>query len=253
MPRRKEQSDGSNETRRVDVLLVERKIFESRAQAQAAIAAGSVKINGIIIAKPSASIPLNAVIDATPAHPYVSRGGLKLAHALAQSGFQVSGRVCLDVGASTGGFSQVLLDAGARRVYAIDVGTAQLHQSLRDNPNLVSIENTDIRNLTTSQFSERPDFAVIDVSFISLRNVIPPTIALLSHPADLTALIKPQFEVTKRDLKKGVVRNSAVQARVCNEIAAFVAGQGCDIVAQFPSPITGGDGNHEFFIAAKCR
>ena len=157
MPRRKAQGDKASETRRADILLVERNIFESRAQAQAAIAAGFVKANGSVIAKPSASIPLDAAIDATPAHPYVSRGGLKLAHALAQSGFHVSDRVCLDVGASTGGFSQVLLDAGARRVYAVDVGTAQLHPSAsRAIRNLFRWRTRTSASLTALQFQMRP-------------------------------------------------------------------------------------------------
>jgi 23S rRNA (cytidine1920-2'-O)/16S rRNA (cytidine1409-2'-O)-methyltransferase len=252
-PPREKQRIKLTTTQRADMLLVERNIFDSRAKAQAAIAAGTVTANGLVVRKPSAAIPRDAALAATPAHPYVSRGGVKLAHALAQSGFSVADRVCLDVGASTGGFSQVLLAQGALRIYAIDVGTAQLHASLHDNSKIVSMENTDIRQVTPAALAETPDFAVIDVSFISLRHVIPATLALLSRPAEMIALIKPQFEVTRGDLKRGVVRDSAVHARVCAEIAAFVAALGCDILAQFPSPIAGGDGNREFFIAARCR
>ncbi len=144
----------------------------------------------------------------------------------------------------------MLLHAGARRIYAIDVGTAQLHESLRGDPRLISMENTDIRNIVPAQLSETPDFAVIDVSFISLRHVIPATLALMARPARLIALVKPQFEVTRADLKKGVVRSAAVHEKVCADIAAFITAQKCDIVAQFPSPIAGGDGNREFFVAA---
>jgi 23S rRNA (cytidine1920-2'-O)/16S rRNA (cytidine1409-2'-O)-methyltransferase len=237
---------------RADVLLVERKLFESRTSAQAAIAAGKVKANGILVTKASASIPRDAELETAPAHPYVSRGGLKLAHALAQSGSSVRDRVCLDVGASTGGFTQVLLEAGARLVYAIDVGTAQLHASLHDNDKIVSMENTDIRTLSSADLPVEPDFAVIDVSFISLKHVLPTTLSLLARPADLIALIKPQFEVTRSALKKGVVRDEAVHTRVCAEIADFLAASGCDIVAQFPSPVPGGDGNREFFVVARC-
>jgi 23S rRNA (cytidine1920-2'-O)/16S rRNA (cytidine1409-2'-O)-methyltransferase len=254
MRREKQVANASHAaTRRADLLLVERNLFDSRAKAQAAIAAGAVTANGLVVTKASATIPVDAVLDASPAHPYVSRGGVKLAHALAQSGFDPANRICLDVGASTGGFSQVLLGAGARRIYAIDVGTAQLHASLRDNPKIISMENTDIRHVKPTQFSEPPDLAVVDVSFISLRHVIPAVLALLARPAELIALIKPQFEVTRSDLKKGVVRDTAIHSRVCAEIADLITVNGCDIVAQFPSPIAGGDGNREFFIAARRR
>ena len=238
-------------TSRADLLLVERKLFDSRTSAQAAIAAGKVTANGVVVTKASASIPRDAILEAAPAHPYVSRGGVKLVHALAQSGFLAHDRVCLDVGASTGGFTQVLVEAGARQVYAIDVGTAQLHPSLRDNEKIVSMENTDIRTLALDDFPVEPDLAVIDVSFISLKHVLPTILALLSRPADLIALIKPQFEVTRSVLKKGVVRDEAIHARVCADIADFLTTSGCDIVAQFPSPVLGGDGNREFFVAAR--
>ena len=202
--------------------------------------------------KASTAIPLNAALDATPAHPYVSRGGVKLAHALAQSGIRVADRVCLDVGASTGGFSHVLLAAGARRVYAIDVGTAQLHASLRNNPKIVSMENTDIRQRTSAQLSEPPDFAVIDVSFISLRHVIPATLTLLTRPAELIALVKPQFEVSRgRHEKRRRARRRRARARCARKLPHLSSTLGCDIIAQFPSPIAGGDGNREFFIAAR--
>ena len=237
---------------RADLLLVERKLFESRTSAQAAIAAGLVKADGILVTKASANVRRDAVLETAPAHPYVSRGGVKLAHALTQSGFSPRDRVCLDIGASTGGFTQVLIENGARQVYAVDVGTAQLHSSLRDNEKVVSMENTDIRTLSLDDFPFEPDFVVIDVSFISLKHVVPSALTFLSRPAELIALIKPQFEVTRSALKKGVIRDEAVHTRVCADITEFLAASGCDIVAQFPSPVLGGDGNSEFFVAARC-
>ena len=153
---------------RIDRLLVERGLFESRAKAQAAIAAGRVTADELVVVKPSDEVATDAILRAEPAHPYVSRGGVKLAFALDHFRFEPSGRVCLDVGASTGGFSEVLLARGARRIYAIDVGRGQLHPSLRMRPQIVSLEATDIRNLDPARLSERPDFVVVDVSFISL-------------------------------------------------------------------------------------
>ena len=157
--------------RRADQLLVERGLFASRAQAQAAIAAGLVTADAVVVTKPSTEIPIDAALQATPAHPWVSRGGVKLAAALEQSGIDIAGRVCLDVGASTGGFSEVLLARGARRVYAVDVGHDQLHERLRARSDLVSFEHTDIRQLEAARLPEPPEFVTIDVSFISLKLV----------------------------------------------------------------------------------
>jgi hypothetical protein len=153
--------------RRADQLLVERGLFASRAQAQAAIAARLVTADAVVVTKPSTEIPIDAALQATPAHPWVSRGGVKLAAALEQSGIDIAGRVCLDVGASTGGFSEVLLARGARRVYAVDVGHDQLHERLRARSDLVSFEHTDIRQLEAARLPEPPEFVTIDVSFIS--------------------------------------------------------------------------------------
>jgi 23S rRNA (cytidine1920-2'-O)/16S rRNA (cytidine1409-2'-O)-methyltransferase len=236
---------------RADRLLVERGLFESRARAQAAIAAGHVIADGLIVRKPSEPISVGAAIEATPEHPYVSRGGIKLAAALDSFSLEVSGRVCLDVGASTGGFTQVLIARGARRVYAVDVGRDQLHPSQRGRNEIVSIEGADIRTLDPSRLPERPDFATIDVSFISLKLVLPGIGNLLQARASLVALIKPQFETGRRDIKKGIVRDPAVHHWVCNEIAAFLAAQGWHVGGVAPSPILGGDGNREFFIEAE--
>ena len=235
---------------RADRLLVERGLFESRAKAQAAIAAGLVTADGAPVAKPADEIAVESVLQARPAHPYVSRGGVKLAAALDHFGFDPAGNVCLDVGASTGGFVQVLLERGARRIYAVDVGHGQLHASLRARPEIVSLEKTDIRTLTPDRLREPPDFATIDVSFISLKLVLPAVVKLVRRPAWMVALIKPQFEAGPRQVKKGIVRDAGVQASVCDDIARFVASLGWSVLDVIPSPIMGGDGNREFLIGA---
>jgi 23S rRNA (cytidine1920-2'-O)/16S rRNA (cytidine1409-2'-O)-methyltransferase len=238
---------------RIDRLLVERGLFESRAQAQAAIAAGQVTADAAIVTKPSQEVSVEAMLGAQAAHPYVSRGGVKLAAALDHFRCDPSGRVCLDVGASTGGFSEVLIARGARRVYALDVGRGQLHPSLRAEPRVLSIEGTDIRALEAARLPEAPDFVTIDVSFISLKLVLPAASRLARAPAQLLALIKPQFEAGRRHVKKGIVRDPAVHAAVCDDIAAFVAAHGWQVEGIVPSPIPGGDGNREFLIAARRR
>jgi len=234
---------------RADRLLVERGLFESRAKAQAAIAAGLVIADGVTVRKASDEIAIDAAIDARAAHPYVSRGGVKLAAALDTFGFDPKRRIGLDVGASTGGFTQVLLQRGAARVYAVDVGRAQLHASLRERPGVVSLEQTDIREL--KPLKPEPDLVVIDVSFISLKQVLPAALKLAASSAQLIALIKPQFEAGRERVRKGVVRDAAVHVAVCDDIAAFVASLGWRVVGLTPSPITGGDGNAEFLLGAK--
>jgi len=228
-------------------------LFESRAKAQAAIEAGLVTANDVVVRKASEEIAADARLSASAAHPYVSRGGLKLAAALDHFEFDVSGRVCLDVGASTGGFTEVLLHCGAKRVYAVDVGRGQLHQSLRARPEVISLEETDIRAVSPTHFDLTPDLAVIDVSFISLKLVLPAVLPLLKKPAQLVTLIKPQFEAGRSALKKGVVRDEAVRQAVCDEIAGFVASLGWRVRAIIPSPIQGGEGNVEFLLGAEGR
>ena len=236
---------------RADLLLVARGLFDSRAKAQAAIAAGCVTADGAPVRKASDPVAVDAEIAAVPAFPWVSRGGVKLADALDRLGVDVAGHVCLDVGASTGGFTEVLVERGARRVFAIDVGRGQLHPRLRGRPEIVSREETDIRGLDPAQLGEVPDVVTVDVSFISLKLVLPAALALAAPRCRLVALIKPQFEVAdRRALKKGIVRDPAVHAAVCANIAAFVAALGCAVDATFPSSIAGSDGNREFFIGA---
>jgi 23S rRNA (cytidine1920-2'-O)/16S rRNA (cytidine1409-2'-O)-methyltransferase len=235
---------------RADRLLVARGLFESRARAQAAIAAGLVTANGAPVRKPSEEIPSDARLSAQAAHPYVSRGGVKLAAALDHFGFDPRGKVCLDIGASTGGFTEVLLQRGAARVYAVDVGRGQLHDSLRARPEVAVMEETDIRTLPAAGLAPPPGLTVIDVSFISLKPVLPAASALTLPSAQLVALIKPQFEAGRAAVKKGIVRDPAVHAAVCDGIAAAVAGLGWRVAGVIPSPIAGGDGNAEFLLGA---
>ena len=238
--------------RRADRLLVERGLFDSRAKAQAAIAAGLVTADGAPVRKASDEIGTEAALSARAAHPWVSRGGVKLAAALDHFGFDPAGRVCLDVGASTGGFTHVLLARGARRVYAVDVGSGQLHLRLRGDPAIVALEATDIRTLEPARLPERPDFVTADASFISLKLILPAALRLVRVPARLVALIKPQFEVGRRRLKKGIVRDPQIHAAVCDDIAACVSSLGWAVAGIIPSPIAGGDGNREFLLGAAC-
>ncbi|WP_375412568.1 TlyA family RNA methyltransferase [uncultured Bradyrhizobium sp.] len=233
------------------MLLVERGVFESRARAQAAIEAGLVVANDKQVLKPSEGLPADAILQAQPAHPFVSRGGVKLSGALEQYRIEIENRVCLDVGASTGGFTEVLLAGGASLVFAIDVGHGQLHPSLHGHPRIVSMEKTDIRNLDGTRLPMRPDVVVIDVSFISLKAVLPVALSLAAAPMRLLALIKPQFEAPRKHLKRGIVRDATVHRQVCDDITALATSLGCTDVQVFPSSIAGGDGNVEFFIGAR--
>jgi 23S rRNA (cytidine1920-2'-O)/16S rRNA (cytidine1409-2'-O)-methyltransferase len=237
--------------KRVDVLLVERGLFESRARARAAIDAGFVIAGGKQVMKASETIAANAEISAQPAHPWVSRGGVKLAGALESYPIKIEGHVCLDVGASTGGFTEVLLANGASLVFAIDVGHGQLHHSLQNHPHIVSMEATDIRAYEGKRLPARPDVVVIDVSFISLKTVLPVALSLAAAPMHLLALIKPQFEAERKHSKHGIIKNAFVHQQVCDDISAFAASLGCTDIRVFPSSIAGGDGNIEFFIGAR--
>src|SRR5262245_26300331 len=237
--------------RRADQLLVERGLFASRAKAQAAIAAGLVTADDIVIARASDQVATDAALRAQPAFPWVSRGGVKVAAALDHFGFDPAGRVCLDVGASTGGFTDVLLARGARRVYAVDVGREQLDPRLKARPEVMSLEQTDIRDLAPARLPEAPDLVVVDVSFVSLKLVLPAALALARPPAQAIALIKPQFEAGRRHVGKGVVRDPAVHAAVCADVRALFESLGWDVIHVLASPISGGDGNREFLIGAR--
>lgn len=235
---------------RADRLLVERGLFESRAKAQEAINAGMVTADGGRIAKPSDLVSVDAAFDAQPAHPWVSRGGVKLVAALDHFGIDPAGRTCLDVGASTGGFTHVLLARGARHVYAVDAGREQLHASLRGRAEVTPMEATDIRKLDPARLAETPDLATIDVSFIPLKLVLPAALDRTARTADMIALIKPQHEAGPEYVSKGLVRDPQVHASVCANVAEFVASLGLTVRGVIPSPITGGDGNREYLIAA---
>ena len=239
------------ERKRIDMALVDRGLFASRAKAREAIEAGLVRANGKIMRKPSEDVAGDAHIEAQKPYPWVSRGGVKLAAALDAFDIDPSGQVCLDVGASTGGFTHVLLTRGAARVYAVDVGHGQLHPSIASDARVTAMEKFDARHLHPGLFSSPPQLIVCDVSFISLKLVLPHVLGLAAADTQLVALIKPQFEAGRANLKKGVVRDEAVREAVCRDIEQTVAGLGWESRGIIPSPIAGGDGNREFLIAAR--
>ena len=236
---------------RADLLLVERGFYESRARAQSAIAAGLVTANGVAVNKASSTIATDAEIVAGSEHPWVSRGGVKFKAALDHFKIDVSQRYCLDIGASTGGFTDVLLKQGAKQVVAVDVGHAQFHASLADDPRVTLLEGTDARRLTRDDLSEQPSLIVFDVSFISLSLVLPPVLALADLGALCVALIKPQFEVGRAFLKKGLVKDDLARDEAVARIEAQVHSLGWHRLGLIRSPIEGGDGNVEFLIAAE--
>lgn len=237
---------------RIDLLLVERGLFDSRARARAAIEAGLVTVNGRTVAKPSEAVEADAEITAQAAHPWVGRGGLKLDHALTLWPVTVEGRSVVDVGASTGGFTQVCLTRGAARVYAVDVGTGQLHATVAGDPRVVELSGTDARTLTPALIPDRPDLIVTDVSFISLTKALPAALALAGPGADLVALVKPQFEAGRDKVGKGgIVKDETVRQAALNAVVSWLEGLGWLVRETANSPITGGDGNHEFLLWAR--
>lgn len=239
---------------RADLLLVARGLFESRAKARAAIEAGGVLADGRAVAKASDLIADDAVIEAVAAHPWVGRGALKLEHALALWPVPAAGRVVLDLGASTGGFTEVCLAAGARRVYAVDVGRGQLHPSLAHDPRVVVLEGQDARQLSMDLIPEAPDLVVCDVSFIGLAKALPAALGLASAGADLIALVKPQFEAGPDHVGKGgIVKDEAVRAQALADVAAFLISAGWIVRETADSPIAGGDGNREFLLWAQKK
>lgn len=239
---------------RLDLALVERGLAESRSSAQALIMAGKVFAGETRLDKPGMLIREDTALEVRGApHPWVSRGGLKLAHGLAHFALDVKGAVALDIGASTGGFTDVLLANGAARVYAVDVGHGQLAWKLRNDPCVIVLEKTNARTLDASLIPEPPAIVVCDASFISLKLVLPAALALAQPGAHLVALIKPQFEVGKGLVGKGgVVRDPALHAQVCDEISNWLSqNMNWRVIGLTPSPITGPEGNVEFLIAAQ--
>ncbi len=238
-------------TRRLDQALVAAGLAASRARAQALIAAGVVRVDGRPAAKPAARVAPDAALALTgDPLPYVSRGALKLRHALDVFRLDPAGAVALDLGASTGGFSQVLLEAGAAEVWAVDVGHGQLAPELRTAVRLHAVEGLNARDLTPAHVPP-PDWIVADLSFISLAKALPPALALARPGATLVALVKPQFEVgPERVGKGGIVRDPAARAAACADVSDFLTDAGWTVLGVVPSPIAGGDGNAEFLVAA---
>ena len=242
-----------NGKQRADLAMLARDLAESRSKAQALIIAGKVFSGARRIDKPGESVAVDAILEVRgPDHPWVSRGGVKLAHALDHFAIDPAGLVCLDIGASTGGFTHVLVTHGAARVYAVDVGHGQLAWALRNDPKVVVLERTNARHLTRAQVPEPVDLMVCDTSFIGLETVLPAPLALAAPGARLVALIKPQFEVGKgRVGKGGVVRDKALHTEVCARISAWLDGlPGWRVLGVTESPIRGPEGNVEFLIAA---
>ena len=240
----------SAKKQRLDRLLVERGVAPSRQRAQAMIMAGKILVNNRPVEKAGFLVDHEDSIEQKGKDiPYVSRGGLKLEGALQALEVKLEGSVCLDVGASTGGFTDCLLQNGAARVYTVDVGYGQLAWKLRQDPRVVVIERTNIRHMPAERIGEPVDIATIDVSFISLKIVVPAVIAFLKNSASILALIKPQFEVGKNQVGKGgVVRDAALHARVIQNLTTFFIESGLSCETVSPSPILGPKGNREFFI-----
>jgi 23S rRNA (cytidine1920-2'-O)/16S rRNA (cytidine1409-2'-O)-methyltransferase len=234
---------------RIDQLLVDRGLAPSRERAKALILAGHVRVNGQPETKAGTSVSEDAeVAPLQPDHPYVGRGGLKLAHALDAFQIPVAGRQALDIGASTGGFTDVLLQRGAARVVALDVGHGQLDWTIRNDPRVIVIEHYNARHLTLEDLPGPMDLVTIDVSFISLRQILPPVRAVLAPGADVVALVKPQFEAGRDEVGKGIVRDPATHARVLERVSADAREVGLSPLASTPSPITGAKGNIEFLL-----
>ena len=234
---------------RLDQLVVERGLAPSRERARAMILAGHVLVEGKPAGKAGTPVDDGAAVELLePDHPYVGRGGLKLAHALDAFNVSVTGRECLDIGASTGGFTDVLLQRGAVRVVALDVGHGQIDWTLRNDPRVVVVEGFNARHLTVADLPGPVDIVVIDVSFISLKQIVPVIPPLLRPGADVVALVKPQFEAGRAEVRKVIIHDVAVHERVVEEVAAAAAAIGLTPSGSTPSPITGQKGNVEFLL-----
>jgi 23S rRNA (cytidine1920-2'-O)/16S rRNA (cytidine1409-2'-O)-methyltransferase len=232
---------------RLDLLLVERGLFETREQAQRALMAGAVEVDGRRVDKAGTAVATSARLEVLgPREPFVSRAGRKLAAALDHFAIDPRGRVCLDVGAGTGGFTDCLLQRGAMRVYALDVGRGQLHASLRSDPRVIVLEGRNARHLDPSDLPEPVGLMTVDVSFISLRLVMPPVIAALGPGGDLVALIKPQFEAPRGSVGKGgILRDEQLRRAVVAERAEFLRSLGLELRGILDSPVAGAGGNRE--------
>jgi len=239
---------------RLDKLLVARGIAESRAKAQALIMAGEIVVGDKVITKAGQNVPEDALIKVKRPFPYVSRSALKLKAALDYFSLDIKGEVAIDIGASTGGFTEVLLEYGARRVYALDVGHGQLHWKLRNDKRVVNLEGINARYLKSDMIPEICDVATFDVSFISLRLVVGKVKAVLRDGASIIALVKPQFEAGRKDVARGgIVRDANVVSRVLSDMEKLFKGEGMDIIGIIPAPIKGSGGNQEYLLHAVSR
>jgi 23S rRNA (cytidine1920-2'-O)/16S rRNA (cytidine1409-2'-O)-methyltransferase len=239
---------------RLDQLVFDKGIAPSRERARALILAGQITVNGQPATKAGTQVATEAEVTLiAPDHPYVGRGGVKLAHALDAFAIDVAGRDALDIGASTGGFTDVLLQRGAARVVALDVGHGQIDWTLRNDSRVVVVEGFNARRLTLADLPGTVDIVVIDVSFISLRQILPVVPPLLKPRGDVVALVKPQFEAGRAEVRKGIVRDPGIHARVLEVVSAAATAVGLDVVASVPSPITGAKGNQEFLLHLRGR
>lgn len=236
---------------RADKVLVARGLFESRARARAAIEAGLAFADGVQIKDAATLIATNAALEAQAPHPWVSRGGVKLAFALEHFGISPQGRVCLDVGASTGGFCDVLLQGGAAKIFAVDVGAGQLHPGVAGSNRVVNLEKTDSRSLTSEIITEKPSLITADLSFIGLEKALGPALALAAPDAILITLVKPQFQLGPERLGKGgLVKDDTATADALDMVSRWLETQGWRVTATAESPILGGDGNKEALLCA---
>lgn len=235
----------------LDQLLVDKGLFPTRQKAQWSIRSGDILVNNSVVDKPSKLIPLDSEIKVKQKLPYASRGGLKLEAAIKEFGVSVKDKIALDIGCSTGGFTDCLLQNGASKVYAVDVGYGQLDLKLRNDPRVVLMEKTNARHLKPSQFPTLPDLVTIDVSFISLDKILPAVSMLISSRAGVIALIKPQFEAGPKFAKKGVVKDPAIHNQVIEKIKEVAQKNNLQPIGVIPSPITGPKGNKEFLLYLK--
>jgi len=240
---------------RLDLLLLARGLAPTREKAQAMVLAGRVSVAGRRVEKPGTAVDLESQVEMEgPPHPFVSRGGVKLEAALSAFGLDPGGRVCLDVGASTGGFTDCLLQRGARRVYAVDVGYGQLDARLRADPRVVVLEKVNARFLSRDRVPEPVALAALDLSFISVRLVLPAVVPLVETGGSIVVLVKPQFEAGRGEVPRGgVVRSAETRRRVLSEIEEFGRGLGLEFLCSLPSPLKGARGNQEFLAGFRVR
>ena len=239
---------------RADQYLTAHGYYTSRARAQAAIKAGLVSVDGRVLKKPSEKIGEGAAIEAAQEHPWVSRGGIKLDHALRVFNVDPKGKIALDVGASTGGFSQVLAQNGAAKIYSVDVGHDQLHPTLRSEPKIISLEGQDARTLSSNHLDPAPDLIVCDASFISAMKVLETPLRIAARQSELITLVKPQFEVGKAGLGKGgIVKSETLALQALDDVKTWVRQEGWQVIATDLSPIKGGSGNIEYLLHARRK